>query len=56
MGHKHLYDIMKEERRYLHEDFSDEDGIRAAELEGSLLELNGKGSRRVATITRSRNH
>ncbi len=30
------------ERRYLHEeDFSDEDGIRAAELEGEFAELNG---------------
>ena len=27
------------------EDFTDEDGIRAAELEGEFAELNGWGSR-----------
>ena len=42
MGHKHLYDIMKEKDAiYMKEDFSDEDGIRAAELEGEFAELNG---------------
>ena len=42
MGHKHLYDIMKEKDAiYMKEDFSDEDGIRAAELEGEFAEMNG---------------
>ncbi|MDK2845180.1 MAG: hypothetical protein PWP69_1972 [Enterococcus sp.] len=42
MGHKRLYDIMKEKDAiYLKPDFSDEDGIRAAELEGEFAELNG---------------
>ena len=42
MGNKRLYDIMKEKDAiYAKEDFSDEDGIRAAELEGEFAELNG---------------
>lgn len=42
MGHKRLYDVMKEKDAiYMKEDFSDEDGIRAAELEGEFAELNG---------------
>lgn len=42
MGHKCLYDIMKEKDAiYMKPDFSDEDGIRAAELEGEFAELNG---------------
>ena len=42
MGNKHLYDIMKEKDAiYMKEDFSDEDGIRAAELEGEFAELGG---------------
>ena len=42
MGHKQLFDIMKEKDAiYMKEDFSDEDGIRAAELEGEFAELNG---------------
>ena len=42
MGNKRLYDIMKEKDSiYCKEDFSDEDGIRAAELEGEFAELNG---------------
>ena len=42
MGHKQLFDIMKEKDViYMKEDFSDEDGIRAAELEGEFAELNG---------------
>jgi len=42
MGNKHLYDIMKEkEALYAKEDFSDEDGLRASELEGEFAELNG---------------
>ena len=42
MGYKKLYDIRKErEEIYLKEDFSEEDGIRAAELEGEFAELGG---------------
>ena len=42
MGNKRLYDIMKEkDALYAKEDFSDEDGIKAAELEGEFAELNG---------------
>ena len=42
MGNQHLYDIMKEkEAIYSKEDFTDEDGIRASELEGEFAEMNG---------------
>lgn len=42
MGNKKLYDIEKEkEAIYMKEDFSDEDGMRAAELEGEYAELGG---------------
>lgn len=42
MGNRRLYDIMKEKDAiYAKEDFSDEDGIRAAELEGEFAELGG---------------
>ena len=42
MGNKRLYEIMKEkEAIYAKEDFSDEDGIRASELEGEFSEMNG---------------
>ena len=42
MGNKRLYDIMKEkEAIYAKEDFSDEDGIRASELEGEFAEMDG---------------
>ncbi|MBO4990644.1 MAG: ATP-binding cassette domain-containing protein, partial [Firmicutes bacterium] len=42
MGNKRLYDIMKEkDALYAKEDFSDEDGIRASELEGEFAEMNG---------------
>ena len=42
MGNKRLYDIMKEkDALYAKEDFSDEDGLRASELEGEFAELNG---------------
>ena len=42
MGNRHLYDIMKEKDAiYAKEDFTDEDGIRASELEGEFAELNG---------------
>ncbi|WP_074034112.1 MULTISPECIES: ATP-binding cassette domain-containing protein [unclassified Exiguobacterium] len=42
MGHERLYSVMKEKDAiYMKEDFSDEDGMRAAELEGEFAELNG---------------
>jgi len=42
MGNQHLYDIMKEkEAIYMKEDFSDEDGIRASELEAEFAEMDG---------------
>lgn len=42
MGHKRLYDVMKEkDALYTKEDFTDEDGIHAAELETEFAELNG---------------
>ena len=37
-----LYEIMKEKDAiYAKPDFSDEDGIRASELEGEFAEMNG---------------
>ena len=42
MGHARLYDIMREkDALYMKEDFSEEDGIKAAELEGEFAELDG---------------
>lgn len=42
MGHDKLYQVLKEKDAiYLKEDFSDEDGVRAAELEGEFAEMNG---------------
>ena len=42
MGNERLYQIMKEkEAIYAKEDFTDEDGIRASELEGEFAERNG---------------
>ena len=42
MGNLRLYEIMKEkEAIYSKEDFTDEDGIRASELEGEFAEMNG---------------
>ncbi len=42
MGHTRLYQVMQEKDAiYLKEDFSDEDGLKAAELEGEFAELNG---------------
>ena len=42
MGNQHLYDVMKEkDALYEKEDFSDEDGVRASELEGEFAEMNG---------------
>ncbi len=42
MGNARLYEIMKEkDALYAKEDFTDEDGIRASELEGEFAELDG---------------
>ncbi|MDZ5711886.1 ABC-F family ATP-binding cassette domain-containing protein [Jeotgalibacillus haloalkalitolerans] len=42
MGHTRLYEVMQEKNAiYMKEDFSDEDGIKAAELEGEFGEMNG---------------
>ena len=42
MGNEHLYNIMKEKDAiYMKPDFSDKDGVRAAELEGEFAELGG---------------
>ena len=42
MGHTRLYEIMKEkDALYMKPDFSEEDGIKAAELEGEFAELDG---------------
>ncbi|MEK5059272.1 ABC transporter ATP-binding protein [Paenibacillus sp. FSL H7-0326] len=42
MGHTRLYEIMKEkDALYAKSDFTEEDGLRAGELEGEFAELNG---------------
>ena len=42
MGNQRLYDIMKEkEAIYMKEDFTEEDGIRASELEAEFAEMDG---------------
>jgi ATPase components of ABC transporters with duplicated ATPase domains len=42
LGNKRLYEIMKEKDAiYAKEDFTDEDGIKASELEGEFATMNG---------------
>ena len=42
MGNQRLYDIMKEkEAIYMKEDFTDEDGIKASELEAEFADMDG---------------
>lgn len=42
MGHERLFQVMKEKDEiYLKAEFTEEDGIKAAELEGEFAELNG---------------
>ena len=42
MGNKRLFEIMEEkDALYAKADFSDEDGIRASELEGEFADMNG---------------
>ena len=52
MGNKRLYEIMKEKDAiYAKADFTDEDGIRASELEGEFAEMNGwEGESDAATL------
>lgn len=42
MGHTRLYEVMKEKDEiYMKGEFTEEDGMRAAELEGEFAEMNG---------------
>ena len=42
MGNQHLYDVMKEkDALYEKEDFTDEDGVKASELEAEFAEMDG---------------
>lgn len=42
MGHKHLYDVMKEkDALYMKPDFNDEDGLKVADLETEFAEMGG---------------
>ncbi|MYL32884.1 ATP-binding cassette domain-containing protein [Pontibacillus yanchengensis] len=42
MGYKRLYEVMQEKNEiYMKAEFSEEDGMRAAELEGEFAEMNG---------------
>ncbi|WP_026583034.1 ABC-F family ATP-binding cassette domain-containing protein [Bacillus sp. J33] len=51
MGHARLYEVMQEKDAiYMKPDFTDEDGMRAAELEGEFAELNGWEAESEAAI------
>ncbi|MBU5210139.1 ABC-F family ATP-binding cassette domain-containing protein [Heyndrickxia oleronia] len=51
MGHTRLFEVMQEKDAiYMKADFSDEDGMRAAELEGEFAELNGWEAESEAAI------
>lgn len=51
MGHTRLFEVMQEkEAIYMKAEFSDEDGMRAAELEGEFAELNGWEAESEAAI------
>ena len=55
MGNKRLYDIMKEKDAiYMKEDFSDEDGIRASELEAEFADMDGWNADRGSLHTDGR--
>ena len=42
MGHKELYDVRNEKDAiYMKTEFTEEDGVRAGELEARFAELNG---------------
>ncbi len=50
-GHYQLWNLIQEKNEiYLKPDFSDEDGIRAAELEGKFADLNGWNAESDASI------
>ena len=51
MGHARLYEVMQEKDAiYMKENFTDEDGMKAAELEGEFAELNGWEAESEAAI------
>ena len=51
MGNKRLYEIMKEKDAiYAKADFTDEDGIRASELEGEFAEMDGRNAESDAAM------
>jgi ATPase subunit of ABC transporter with duplicated ATPase domains len=51
MGHPRLYELMAErEAIYAKPDFSEEDGIRSAELEGEFAEMNGYEAKSEAAV------
>ncbi|MFJ7938887.1 ABC-F family ATP-binding cassette domain-containing protein [Peribacillus sp. NPDC096622] len=51
MGHERLYEVMQEKDAiYMKENFTDEDGMKAAELEGEFAELNGWEAEPEASI------
>lgn len=51
MGHSRLYKVMQEKNAiYMKENFTDEDGMRAAELEAEFAEMNGWESEADAAI------
>ncbi|MBA4535955.1 ATP-binding cassette domain-containing protein [Bacillus aquiflavi] len=51
MGHEKLYQVMQEKDAiYMKADFSDEDGIKAAELEAEFAEMNGWEAESEAAI------
>lgn len=51
MGHARLFEVMQEKDAiYMKPDFTDEDGIKAAELEGEFAELNGWEAESEAAI------
>ncbi|MET3698719.1 ATPase subunit of ABC transporter with duplicated ATPase domains [Bacillus oleivorans] len=51
MGHERLYQVMQEKDAiYMKPDFSDEDGMKAAELEAEFAELNGWEAESEAAI------
>jgi ATPase subunit of ABC transporter with duplicated ATPase domains len=51
MGHARLYEVMQEKDAiYMKADFTDEDGMKAAELEGEFAELNGWEAEAEAAI------
>lgn len=51
MGHERLYEVMQEKDAiYMKADFTDADGMKAAELEGEFAELNGWEAESEAAI------